>query len=136
VLDLTRLPASPSLFDVERRQRRGDLTFLNSFVREVSKPVRRDGTEHIDYVPTQILCEYIRHGFADGEIAGILFRSTMSPEGTVTALFVDREDCLEPDADADLGRPQLRLVDTQEVDVEVSVSSSRARPIEFPDAPV
>jgi hypothetical protein len=131
VLDLTRLPAPPSLFDVERREQRGDLLFLNSFVREVSKPVRRDGTEHIDYVPTQILCEYIRHGFADGEVAGILFRSTMSPEGTVAALFVDREDCLEPNADADLDRRQLRLVNAEEVDVEVSVGSSGTRPIEF-----
>ena len=134
VLDLTRLPASPSLFDVEHRERRGDLIFLNSFVGDVSKPVRRDGTEHIDYVPTQILCEYIRHGFADGEVAGIFFRSTMRPEGTVAALFVDREDCLEPDADADHGRQQLRLLDAQEVDVEVSVSSSGGRPIKFPDA--
>ena len=136
LLDLTRLPAPPSLFDVERRERRGDLIFLNSFVREISKPVRRDGTEHIDYVPTQILCEYIRHGFADGAVAGVLFRSTMRAEGTVAALFIDREDCLEPDAEAELDRQQLRLLDAQEVDVEVSVRSSGARPIEFHDAAV
>lgn len=136
VLDLTRLPAPPSLFDVDRREQRGELIFLHSFVRQVSKPVHRDGSEYIEYVPTQILCEYIRHGFGDGEIGGILFHSTVRPEGTVAALFIDHEDCLEASAEPDPERRQLQLADAQEVDVEVSVSSLGARPLELPGAAV
>lgn len=131
VLDLTQLPSPPSLFDQARHEERGDLLFLHSFAREVSKPVRRDGSEHIDYVPTQILCEYIRHEFADGGVGGILFRSTMRPGGTVAALFIDRDDCLAADAERDQERVQLAMVDAAVVEVAVEVRPLQTRPLEL-----
>lgn len=137
VLDLTQLPPPPSLFDPGKLEERGDLIFLHSFVREVSKPVRRDGSEHIDYVPTQILCEYIRHEFADGGVEGILFRSTVRPQGTVAALFIDRDDCLAADAERDQERAQLVMVDAGRVEVEVEVRPLQTQPLELraPAAP-
>lgn len=136
VVDLTAIPSVPSLFDAERRELRDELTFLDGFARDVSKPVRRDGSEHIEYVPTQIVCEYLRQRLADVEgrrPQGILFRSSARPEGTVAALFVGREDCLDEDAPAAGDRAQLRLSEAVRIDVAVHVEMRRTRELRFDD---
>jgi hypothetical protein len=95
VLDLTALPPIPSLFS-DLRYLRPTLSFLYSFVRDLSKPMKKDGREHIDYVPTQILTEYFRHSFLhyDGEpVRGILYPSSRVPHGTACVLFFTREEC-------------------------------------------
>lgn len=95
VLDLTRLPSVPSIFS-ERRYLRPVLIFLHSFVRDLSKPKKKDGREHTEYVPTQIVTEYIRHSFRryDGQLVrGILYPSSRVPGGTACVLFFTREDC-------------------------------------------
>ncbi|MBI4718965.1 MAG: RES domain-containing protein [Planctomycetes bacterium] len=51
----------PSIFDEESRDLRPVLTFVRRFAEEVSGPIKKDGREHIEYVPTQIVAEYIRH---------------------------------------------------------------------------
>jgi hypothetical protein len=128
VVDMTALPPTPSLFDREHRDRRDELIFLNGFARDISKPVRRDGSEHIDYVPTQVVCEYLRHEFSapDGRRPqGVLFRSSTRPQGTVTALFIDRDDCLDAGQDPTEGRPQLMLRAAKRVHVVVHVGIRR-----------
>ena len=61
VIDLSKLPKPPSKFDAAKRNKFEDLTFLQSFVNDLAKPVSRDGMVHIDYVPTQIVIEYFRY---------------------------------------------------------------------------
>ena len=49
---------------------------------DLSKPLRRYDTE-IEYVPTQLICEYCKHTGADG----IMFKSSLHQTGTNIVLF-------------------------------------------------
>lgn len=60
-LDLTDLPRIPSIFDEALYESRPPLIFLRHFQQDISKPVERDGREHYEYMPTQIVAEYFRH---------------------------------------------------------------------------
>lgn len=100
IVDLSDLPAPPSVFDddPETPRRRHELGFLNGFLRDVSGQVERDGREHIDYVPTQVVCEYLRHVFRDekGEpVHGLAWESTRRPGARNIVLFIDNDRCVE-----------------------------------------
>ncbi len=76
VIDLTDLPTVPGLFDPEQRENRPAIWFLRHFVDDLCKPIRRDGREHVEYVPTQVVAEYFRLAYRDDEqksVSGILF---------------------------------------------------------------
>lgn len=60
VLNLADLPEEPSIFDSERRKEREWNLFLQGFVKSITQPVEKDGKEHIDYVPSQVISEYFR----------------------------------------------------------------------------
>ncbi len=99
LLDLTNLPLVPSIFDGDNRHDRDDIVFLRSFVHDLVQPIERDGREHIDYVPTQIVTEYFRHRFrlkGDQTLDGILYRSSKLDMGVACVLFVDSEQCGAP----------------------------------------
>lgn len=49
---------------------------------DLSKPLRRYDTE-IEYVPTQLICEYCKHNGADG----VMFKSSLHRSGTNIVLF-------------------------------------------------
>lgn len=54
--------------------------FLWQFVNEISKPVAHDGSEHIEYVPTQVVSEYFAQAFqyAKGKrIDGLIYPSAV-----------------------------------------------------------
>lgn len=89
ILDLTDLPPLPSIFDDSCRDQREGLLFLNRFVEEISKPVRKDGREHIEYVPSQVVSEYFALGFqANGQpLDGIAYPSAVRPGGKNLVLF-------------------------------------------------
>ena len=57
-VDLTSIPTLPSIFDVDNRSDRDALIFLKSFVEAIATPVAKDGRQHIDFVPSQIVSEY------------------------------------------------------------------------------
>lgn len=58
---------------------------------DLSKPLRRYDTE-IEYVPTQLICEYCKHNRADG----IMFKSSLHQSGTNIVLFnKDDAECTE-----------------------------------------
>jgi len=61
VIDLASELVLPSIFDEEQRDLRPTVRFLTDFAKDVSKPITKDGREHINYVPTQIVSEYMRH---------------------------------------------------------------------------
>jgi RES domain-containing protein len=94
VLDLTQLPALPSMFDYERLREREFLLFLEHFVEAISRPVIKDGNEHVEYVPTQIVCEYFASVFRkDGaSLNGILYPSAVRPSGRNLVLFPHFDD--------------------------------------------
>jgi len=98
VLDLTRLPAFPSLFDEEKRHYREPLIFLRSFLKDFSKPIKKDGREHIEYVPTQVVTEYFRHIIRDegrDTIKGIIYPSAKKKNGGSCVLFFENKDCVQ-----------------------------------------
>ena len=67
VLDLADLPDIPSVFEEDGHHRIHPLRFLHAFAHDIVKPIARDGREHIEYVPTQIVTEYFRRVFRDAE---------------------------------------------------------------------
>jgi DNA-directed RNA polymerase subunit RPC12/RpoP len=98
ILDLTNVPATQSIFDEKMRNHRLFLSFLNAFLANFIKPIVKDGREHIDYVPTQVVTEYFRHVFFDegGEqVQGILYPSSRRKKGIACVLFFDQSNCTE-----------------------------------------
>lgn len=90
IIDLSRLPNIPSVFDEEKRDEGELIQFLYKFVDEISKPVSKDGREHVDYVPSQVVCEYFSKVFRStgGEpIAGIAYPSSVRQGGVNAVLF-------------------------------------------------
>ena len=68
---------------------------------ELTRPIVKDGREHIEYVPTQIVTEYFRHVFRTSigeQVKGILYRSSRNGEGTCCVLFFGNENCCETTA--------------------------------------
>lgn len=49
----------PDLFDEVSNDKRPSIKFLIDFIDDFSKPITRDDRSHIDYVPTQIVTEYL-----------------------------------------------------------------------------
>ncbi len=98
VLDLTRIPAIPGLFDSVHRERRSSIRFLHDLVADSSAPIAGDGREHIDYVPTQIIAEYIRHCYKHpihGSVRGILYKSVKERGKTCCVLFFEQDHCCD-----------------------------------------
>lgn len=99
VLNLCDLPAIPSYFDVERSHLREAISFLQEFVAAVARRTDKDGNEHIEYVPTQIFAEYVRHRFrkeGGGSLDGIIYPSAQVPGGRNCVLFCDQSNCGVP----------------------------------------
>ena len=104
LLDLSNLPAIPSLFDDDCAWKRMPLIFMWNFVEDVTKTITKDGMEHIDYVPTQIVAEYFRHVFKQADeshLDGILYRSSREKGGICVALFCVNDDCTDNPAETD-----------------------------------
>ena len=74
------------------------LIFLHGFRHDMANPVVKNGAEHYEYVPTQVVAEYFRHVFRIDEkksIDGIKFESTRHPGGICYSLFLTTEDCTD-----------------------------------------
>ena len=91
VLDLTELPPVPSIFDIPQHSLREEILFLYEFVEDLLKPVAKDGKEHIDYVPTQVVSEYFRYVF-EPKLQGIMYPSVKHSGGVNIAFFESDND--------------------------------------------
>lgn len=101
VLNLADLPDIPSVFDEASHSRIHPLRFLHAFAEDIVKPIARDGREHIEYVPTQIVTEYFRRVFrdADGdEVDGIIYTSSREGGDRAFVLFCENEQCFNSDS--------------------------------------
>jgi hypothetical protein len=91
VADLTKLPQIPSIFDREKRNDREALLFLNEFTRQISQPVKKNGMEHIDYIPSQVVSEYLAQVFevddSGTRLDGIIFPSSIKQNFENIVLF-------------------------------------------------
>ncbi len=109
VVDFTCVPALPSMFDLDHAYLRPLIRFLRAFIVDFSKPISEDDAP-IEYVPTQIVTEHIRHAMA-GAIKGVIYPSAKIEGGRSCVLFFTNEECRAPDARAYRERQQfLRLL--------------------------
>ena len=128
VLDLTDIPAIPRLFeyDPEGGQYvfRRALTFLHHVAEQMSQPVARDDRVHVDYVPTQIVTEFLRSRvrWQGSRIDGIRYSSSTHPGHASYALFATQDHIIvdSPDGQSE-ETPWLELVDVSHRSVEFSV---------------
>ena len=125
ILDLTNLPPIPGIFSgAERRERLG-LIALHAFAREITRPVERTEHVHIDYIPSQVVTEFIRNReFASGKVDGICYSSTLDVSGDNIVLFATQRDLMEADGSPVCSEgwpapaPWIRLVDAKTIEVE------------------
>ena len=111
VLDLSKLPDVPSIFDQDKTTVRPGLLFLHQFARDIAKCVKKDGREHIEYVPTQVVTEFFRRVFTepDGQsVDGILYTSSKTGAGCCV-LFLDEKDVRDEGDDDAESRARLVL---------------------------
>ena len=97
-LDLTAIPDLPSIFDEHRFHQRHGLIFLRHLRSDMAKPINRDGREHYEYVPTQIVAEYFRRVFktkGKGAIDGIMFPSSRNGAGVCYCIFSTPQNCAD-----------------------------------------
>ncbi|WP_170224529.1 RES domain-containing protein [Actinokineospora cianjurensis] len=111
LLDLVDLPAQPSLYtETGRTGSWFDLRFLRDFVADLTTPVILDQRIHIDYVPTQVVTEYLRLAAAT-PVHGIRYRSARN--GAVNlVLFCEQSHCVDNDTSPPHAQqePMLRFV--------------------------
>lgn len=99
LLDLTKSLIVPSIFDSDIKTKNYfSILFIKEFIDDLVKPISRDGNEHIEYIPTQIVTEYFRYTFKEStgmNVDGILYNSSKSKSGKALVLFYNHKDCLE-----------------------------------------
>jgi hypothetical protein len=103
-VDLTHLTyISP--FDTKRKHLVHAVSFLRNFVENITKPISRDGAEHIEYIPSQVVTEYIRDVMPvtfKTTIDGIKYKSTKTDDISYV-MFADIDavtaDNIAPDKD-------------------------------------
>ena len=99
LLDISNVPPLPSIFETDPESRvinpRRAIRFLMHISEEISKPIRRDGHPLIEYVPAQVVTEFIRSRQFDGEaIDGIKYDSAKNPEHSSYVLFATQDNVL------------------------------------------
>jgi hypothetical protein len=95
IIDLSNLKYI-SIFDDEMREFYYLNGFLGSFVKDLTKTIEKDGKEHIEYVPTQIVTEFFRFPFSEKNtvsIDGIIYPSSKNSGMNACVLFFDSEEC-------------------------------------------
>lgn len=115
VVDLSTLPPAKGFFSNEDRMYRHGLFFLKGFLEDFTAPVSKDGKEHIEYVPTQVVSEHLRyiHQTPIGiSIDGIIYPSSKNGEKAIV-IFCDNSNCSDQNNGHD--KTLLRLEKTKRV---------------------
>ncbi len=100
LIDFTRKNSIPSIYS-SNSYLRSDIRLMNGFIKDFSKPIKRDGSEHIEYIPTQVITEYLKLNYTYNlvKIDGILYNSTHNNK-KACVLFVENEMCKNSSTDA------------------------------------
>jgi hypothetical protein len=81
----------PSIFDDRHRKYYHDYEFILDFASDISEKVIKNKNENIDYIPTQIVTEYLKLNKKD--LKGISYYSTISGQKNY-CLFLDKQQCM------------------------------------------
>lgn len=98
VVDFNRLPQLPSIFDFKKVKTYYLIRFLYDLVRDFTQEIKKDGKEHIEYVPTQVVTEYFRYPFNKNRkniIEGIVYPSSKNKSKSSSVIFWNNEECLK-----------------------------------------
>jgi len=93
-----------SIFDTENVEKRETFILLQQFIEDLIKPISNDGSQHIDYVPTQVVTEFLKKSFKtdlDEEIHGFFYESSKSKGNTNVVLFFNQENITDDKYDSD-----------------------------------
>ena len=102
ILDLTGIRGIPSIFeavqDTLEYDPRPPLVFLNYFAAELSTPIAGDRSVHVEYVPPQVVTEFVRAEFRHHgkRLDGIRYRSARHAGGTSIVLFASQDNLVGP----------------------------------------
>ena len=102
ILDLTGIPLIPSVFepipDTLEYAPRMPLIFLNYFAAELSMPIAGNRCVHVEYVPPQVVTEFVRTEFRhEGmPLDGIRYRSARHEGGGSLVLFASQDNLAVP----------------------------------------
>jgi hypothetical protein len=94
IVDFTKLPKIPSIFGIKDKKSYYLKLFLLSFVKDITKAVQKDGREHTEYIPTQVVTEYLRYPFnrqRKYKIEGIIYPSSQNLGHKSAVFFWDNE---------------------------------------------
>lgn len=91
VFDLSKPVPIPSPYDKVRRDEYHRALFLRHFVADITRPIILDGREHLEYVPTQIVTEYLRWLLHE-KLDGIALPSSRQEGATTYVFFFDDTD--------------------------------------------
>ncbi len=72
---------------------------MQSFIDWFARPIDRDGKEeHLEYIPTQIITEYLRYNYTinNKPIDGIIYKSSVG-SGKSVVLFIQNDQCVDND---------------------------------------
>lgn len=98
IIDFNKLPKLPSIFDFKKVKKHYPILFLYNLVRDFTQEIKKDGKEHIEYVPTQVVTEYFKYPFNKNRqniIEGIVYPSSKSRSKSSSVIFWNNEECLE-----------------------------------------
>ena len=128
VLDLTDIPAIPGLFEYDpeggQYVSRRALTFLHHVAEQMSQSVARDDRVHVDYVPTQVVTEFLRSRvrWQGGPIEGIKYICSAHHGHASYALFATQGHIVSDSFDSQSEEtPWLELVDVSHRSVEFAI---------------
>lgn len=82
ILDFTKRPSLPSVFDEARRTQYVYASFADDFVERLTRSVRLTGEERVEYVVTQVISEYFRWA-PKRRLDGIAWDSHLLGEGEI-----------------------------------------------------
>jgi len=89
VVDLMQVPRALSIFEDGPRE---SISFLRDFTKDVSQRITPDKEVHVEYTPTQVVSEHLRHRFrtSDGNpVLGVVYESAQVKHGVNAALFIE-----------------------------------------------
>ncbi len=94
VLDLARVPDVPSIYDERVAHEREIILFLKGFINAITKSTLKDGREHVEYVPSQVVSEFFAQVFRTKDkqsLDGIVYPSAVMPGGRNLVIFPPRD---------------------------------------------
>ncbi len=95
LLDLHDLTPLPSFFDSTKQEEWNEVSFLRRFALEIAQPIKKDGRNHVEYVPPQAFTEFVRFEMkrdGDKPIDGIRYTSSRNGRPCVV-LFCTGAEC-------------------------------------------